>query len=67
MLNLVEKKNTSVAHPLFAECVHGEGPPAQLVHATISFGPTESLFLSPCNFKSHQMENWLMENYFHSQ
>lgn len=38
---------TSVAHPLFAECVHGEGPPAQLVQATISFGPTESLFLSP--------------------
>lgn len=54
--NYWEKKNsrkiilgahTSVAHPLFAECVHGADPPPQLVHATISFGPPASRFLSP--------------------
>lgn len=38
---------TSVAHPLFAECVHGVDPPPQFVHATISFGPPTSRFFSP--------------------
>lgn len=50
---------TSVAHPLFAECVQGEGPPAQLVHATISFGPTESLFLSPCKIKLKYLNKYI--------
>lgn len=35
-------KQVSVAQPLFAECVHGLVPPAQLVQATISFGPLDS-------------------------
>lgn len=38
---------TSVAHPLFAEWVHGVDPPPQFVHATISFGPPASRFFSP--------------------
>lgn len=38
---------TSVAQPLFAECVHGVDPPPQFVHATISFGPPASRFFSP--------------------
>lgn len=40
---------TSVAHPLFvAECVQGLPSPAQLVQATISFGPLCSFRFSPC-------------------
>lgn len=40
-------KHVSVAQPLFAECVQGLVPPAQLVHATISFGPPDSRFFTP--------------------
>ena len=45
---------TSVAHPLFAECVHGLEPPPQLVHATISFGPPVSRFFSPWDEWKHR-------------
>uniref|UniRef100_A0A8D8CTA0 (northern house mosquito) hypothetical protein n=1 Tax=Culex pipiens TaxID=7175 RepID=A0A8D8CTA0_CULPI len=37
-------KHVSVAQPLLAECVQGLVPPAQLVQATISFGPPDSRF-----------------------
>lgn len=40
-------KQVSVAQPLFAEWVHGLVPPAQLVQATISFGPLDSRFCAP--------------------
>lgn len=36
-----------MAQPLLAECVQGLVPPAQLVQATISFGPPDSRFLTP--------------------
>lgn len=42
---LIMLRHTSVAHPLFAECVQGLVPP-QLVHATISLGPLASRFFS---------------------
>lgn len=43
--DLIIRRHTSVAHPLFAECVQGLSPP-QLVHATISLGPLASFFFS---------------------
>lgn len=47
--NPLKYKVTSVAHPLFvAECVQGLPSPAQLVQATISFGPVGSRRFSPC-------------------
>lgn len=50
--NPLKYKITSVAHPLFvAECVQGLPSPAQLVQATISFGPFGPLGsrrFSPC-------------------
>lgn len=61
---------TSVAHPLFAECVHGLVPPPQLVQATISLGPAASRFFSPyfimlyiCNKKQEKQNNLLQLNY----
>lgn len=48
---------TSVAQPLLAECVQGLLPPPQLVHATISFGPPVSRFLSPCKWATYLILN----------